>query len=150
MSGVVDWEAASIGPRSIDVAHCRINLLYDDLSRAEVFRHEWEQVSGQAFDPWADIVTVIGLLDGYRKHRPAQRARYASRKCSTAHSPISACSSANPSRDADAPFGALSLAALGAYFCAARSVSRTGSARCVAGRRLLGATASLAGSGGLR
>ena len=55
---------------------CRINLLYDDLSRAELFRHEWEQVSGQAFDPWADIITVIGLLDGYRKHRPAERARY--------------------------------------------------------------------------
>ena len=76
VTGVVDWEAASIGSRSIDVAHCRINLLYDDPSRAEVFRHEWEQVSGQAFDPWADIITVIGLLDGYRKHRPAQRARY--------------------------------------------------------------------------
>jgi uncharacterized protein YjiS (DUF1127 family) len=28
------------------------------------------------FDPWADIITVIGLLDGYRKHRPAERARY--------------------------------------------------------------------------
>jgi aminoglycoside phosphotransferase (APT) family kinase protein len=76
VSGVVDWEAASIGPRSVDVAHCRINLLYDDLSRAELFRHEWEQVSGQPFDPWADIITVIGLLDGYRKHRPAERARY--------------------------------------------------------------------------
>ena len=76
VSGVVDWEAASIGPRSVDVAHCRINLLYDDLSRAELFRHEWEQVSGQAFVPWANIITVIGLLDGYRKHRPAKRARY--------------------------------------------------------------------------
>ena len=76
VSGVVDWEAVSIGSRSIDVAHCRINLLYDDLSRAELFRHEWEAVSGQVFDPWGDIVTVIGLLDGYRKNRPGERARY--------------------------------------------------------------------------
>jgi aminoglycoside phosphotransferase (APT) family kinase protein len=76
VTGVVDWEAASIGSRSIDVAHCRINLLYDDLSRAEMFRHEWEAVSGLVFDPWADIVTVIGLLDGHRKHRPAERAGY--------------------------------------------------------------------------
>jgi hypothetical protein len=28
ISGVVDEEAASIGPRSMDVAHCRINLLH--------------------------------------------------------------------------------------------------------------------------
>jgi aminoglycoside phosphotransferase (APT) family kinase protein len=76
VTGVVDWEAASIGSRSIDVAHCRINLLNDDRSRAESFRHGWEAVSGQVFDPWADIVTVIGLLDGYRKNRPAERARY--------------------------------------------------------------------------
>jgi len=75
VSGVVDWEAASIGLGSVDVAHCRVNLLYDDLSRADLFRHEWEVVSGQSFDPWADIITVIGLLDGYRKHRPAERTR---------------------------------------------------------------------------
>jgi hypothetical protein len=73
---VVDWEAPTIGSGSVDVAHCRVNLLYDGLSRAELFRHEWEVVSGHPFDPWADIVAVIGLLDGHRKRRPAERARY--------------------------------------------------------------------------
>ena len=51
-------------------AHCRINLLYGDLSRAELVRHEWKAISGQVFDPWADVITV-GLLDGnHHKHRP--------------------------------------------------------------------------------
>ena len=76
VSGVVDWEAASIGPRSMDVAHCRINLLYDDLYQAERFRQEWETISGHTFHPWADIATIIGLLDGHRRHPPAQRARH--------------------------------------------------------------------------
>jgi hypothetical protein len=45
----------------------------------------------------------------------------------------------------------LSVAAVGPWFCAARSVSRTGSARCVAGRLgLLGATARFGPLGGLR
>lgn len=75
ISGVVDWEVASIGPRSMDVAHCRINLLYDNLSLAERFRQEWEVLTGYTFHPSADISTIIGLLDSYRRYPPAQRVR---------------------------------------------------------------------------
>jgi hypothetical protein len=60
----------------MDVAHCRINLLYDDLYQAERFRQEWEAISGHTFHPWADIATIIGLLDSYRRHPPAHRARH--------------------------------------------------------------------------
>ena len=71
VSGLVDWEAASVGPPSMDIAHCRINLLYDKLDTAEVFTREWEQHTGRTFYRWADVATIIGLLDSDRRHPPA-------------------------------------------------------------------------------
>ena len=76
VSGLVDWEAASVGPRSMDVAHCRINLLYEGLETAELFTHEWEHATGRAFHRWADIATIIGLLDSQRHSPPAHRRRF--------------------------------------------------------------------------
>jgi len=76
VSGLVDWEAASVGPPSMDVAHCRINLLYDRLDTAEVFTRQWEQHTGRTFNRWADIATIIGMLDPYRRNPPAHRQRY--------------------------------------------------------------------------
>lgn len=76
LSGLVDWEAASVGPRSMDVAHGRINLLYDGLDTAEAFTREWEQHTGRTFHRWADIATIIGLLDSERRHPSAQRRRF--------------------------------------------------------------------------
>lgn len=71
VSGLIDWESASVGPRSMDVAHCRYNLLYDGLDAAEVFTRLWEQHTGQHFHRWADIATIIGLLDANRRHPPS-------------------------------------------------------------------------------
>ena len=76
VSGLIDWEAASVGPRSMDVAHCRINLLYEGLDTAEVFTREWEQHTGRTFNRWADIATIIGLLDSERRHPSSQRRRF--------------------------------------------------------------------------
>jgi aminoglycoside phosphotransferase (APT) family kinase protein len=76
VSGLVDWEAASIGPRSIDVAHCRINLLYEGLDAADIFTRIWEQRTGRTFHRWADIATIIGLLDTERRQPSAQRKRH--------------------------------------------------------------------------
>jgi aminoglycoside phosphotransferase (APT) family kinase protein len=76
VSGLVDWEAASVGPRSMDVAHCRINLLYKGLDTAEVFTREWEHTTGRTFHRWADIATIIGLLDSKRRNPPAERRRF--------------------------------------------------------------------------
>lgn len=76
VSGLVDREAASVGPRSMDIAHCRINLLYEGLDTADVFIHEWEHHTGRAFNRWADIATIIGLLDSERRHPSAQRKRF--------------------------------------------------------------------------
>jgi aminoglycoside phosphotransferase (APT) family kinase protein len=66
VSGVVDWQAASIGPAVVDVAHCRANLLGFDRQAAERFTTLWEQVSGERFHPWADLVTIVGFLDDLR------------------------------------------------------------------------------------
>ena len=63
VSGVVDWQAASVGPAVVDVAHCRSNLLGFDRSVAERFTTLWEQASGDSFHPWADVVTIVGFLD---------------------------------------------------------------------------------------
>ena len=68
--------AASVGPRSMDIAHCRINLLYQGLDTAEVFTREREQHTGRTFHRWADIATIIGLLDSERRHPSAQRRRF--------------------------------------------------------------------------
>ena len=76
VSGLVDWEAASVGPRSMDVAHCRINLLYDGLDTADIFTRTWEQRTGRTFHRWADIATIIGLLDTERRQPSAQRKRH--------------------------------------------------------------------------
>jgi aminoglycoside phosphotransferase (APT) family kinase protein len=66
VSGVVDWQAASIGPAVVDVAHCRANLLGFDRLVAERFTTLWEEVTGATFHPWADLVTIVGFLDDLR------------------------------------------------------------------------------------
>lgn len=63
VSGVADWQAASIGPGIVDVGHCRVNLLSFGRPVADRFTHLWEQVSGLTYHPWADVVTVVGFLD---------------------------------------------------------------------------------------
>jgi aminoglycoside phosphotransferase (APT) family kinase protein len=66
VSGVVDWQAASIGPAALDVAHCRANLLGYGRDIADRFTVQWERASGMTYHPWAEVVTVIGFLDDLR------------------------------------------------------------------------------------
>lgn len=75
LTGVVDWEAACIGPPSIDVAHCRVNFLYETPDLASDLADAWLDVTGSPFEPWADIATIIGLLDSFRSHPPNPAAR---------------------------------------------------------------------------
>ncbi len=75
VSGLVDWPSASIGPASVDVAHCRANLMGRfDLEVADRFTRSWEELSGDRFDPWADVSTIIGMLDGLRDDPHLNRA----------------------------------------------------------------------------
>jgi phosphotransferase family enzyme len=75
VSGLVDWPSASIGSPSVDVAHCRANLLGRfDLEVAERFTAIWEELTGNRFNPWADVMIIIGMLDGLRDDPHLNRA----------------------------------------------------------------------------
>lgn len=77
LSGLVDWQSACIGPRSIDPAHCRLNLFQYNPGMADDVRTVWEQRSGLTFDPWADLVSIIGTLDNIRGRRRASGPMWA-------------------------------------------------------------------------
>jgi aminoglycoside phosphotransferase (APT) family kinase protein len=77
LSGVVDWQSACLGPSSIDPGHCRLNMLYYDAALADELRQAWEQRSGRGFDPWADIMSIIGVLDHLRKPKEPSKSRLA-------------------------------------------------------------------------
>jgi aminoglycoside phosphotransferase (APT) family kinase protein len=73
VSGVVDWAAASIGPACVDVGHCRGNLFPYGLEVADRFTAIWERLTGATYHPWADVVTIIGSLDGLREEPGSDR-----------------------------------------------------------------------------
>lgn len=77
LTAVGDWEAACIGPLSIDVAHCRVHDLDETPDLATDIADAWLDVTGSPFDPWAAIATIVGLLDSLRSHplNPAARRR---------------------------------------------------------------------------
>jgi len=72
VSGLVDWQSASIGPPSVDPGHCRWNLLPYGRDVVDRFTWWWEQFSGQRYDPWADVSTIIGCLDDLRDESRAE------------------------------------------------------------------------------
>jgi aminoglycoside phosphotransferase (APT) family kinase protein len=77
LSGLVDWQWACVGPRSIDPAHCRLNLFHYNPTMADDVRTVWEQRSGLTFDPWADLASIIGTLDNIRGRRDPNAAMWA-------------------------------------------------------------------------
>ena len=66
LTGVVDWQSACVDPASIDVGHCWLDMFHYDTVQADHLRSAWERVSGPAYDPWADVVSIIGILDSFR------------------------------------------------------------------------------------
>jgi aminoglycoside phosphotransferase (APT) family kinase protein len=71
VTGVIDWQAGSIGSPSVDVANCHGNLMQYGLDFADRFTTYWEHVTGEQFNPWASLVGTIGYLDELRDDRPA-------------------------------------------------------------------------------
>jgi len=76
LSGLVDWQWACVGTRSIDPAHCRLNLFQYNPKMADDVRTVWEQRSGLSFDPWADLASIIGTLDDIRGRRHPNAAMW--------------------------------------------------------------------------
>lgn len=70
VTGVVDWPGASTGPLSADVGHCRANLFPYGAAAVARFTLAWEGLTGASYDPWADVVTIVGFLDGLREEAP--------------------------------------------------------------------------------
>jgi aminoglycoside phosphotransferase (APT) family kinase protein len=63
VSGVVDWQSASVGPPSVDVAWCRLNVLGrfgSEVGDRVVAR--WEEVSGRTYHPWAEVVLLVDVM----------------------------------------------------------------------------------------
>jgi aminoglycoside phosphotransferase (APT) family kinase protein len=77
VSGVVDWASACLGPPSVDIGHCRANLLGYDPELAALYTRLAEGATGRPFHPWADIAALIGMLDGLRLHPPRPAGRQA-------------------------------------------------------------------------
>ncbi|HEY7432820.1 MAG TPA: aminoglycoside phosphotransferase family protein [Streptosporangiaceae bacterium] len=73
VSGVIDWQAICTGPAVIDVAHCRVNLLPCGADAAGQFTAWWQRVSGAAYHPWTDVITIIGFLDDLREDCGSER-----------------------------------------------------------------------------
>jgi hypothetical protein len=70
--GVVDWQGACTGPAVAD-AHCRVYLLIFGTDAAQRFTVLWQRAAGATYHPWADVVTIIGLLDDLRDDWGSER-----------------------------------------------------------------------------
>jgi aminoglycoside phosphotransferase (APT) family kinase protein len=68
VTGIIDWPNASVGPREVDVGHCRWNLaVLHGVEAADAFLDAWMHLAGtHAHDPYYDIVC---LLDSGAPHR---------------------------------------------------------------------------------
>lgn len=77
VDGLVDWALARVGPPSIDVAHCRANLLRYRPDLADPFTAAAERATGRPFHPWADVASLVGMLDLLRAVPPPPACRAA-------------------------------------------------------------------------
>ncbi|SFX61571.1 Phosphotransferase enzyme family protein [Thermoactinomyces sp. DSM 45891] len=67
ITGVVDWVNACIGPRGVDVGHCRLNLaLLYGVEKADQFLLEYTNVAGDSFHyhPYWDLRMLFEFLPG--------------------------------------------------------------------------------------
>ncbi|MFC1572552.1 phosphotransferase family protein [Candidatus Eisenbacteria bacterium] len=62
VSGIVDWPNACVGPRGVDVAHCRVNLVaLHGQDAADVFLREYQTRTdpGYTHDPFWDLNSLL-------------------------------------------------------------------------------------------
>ena len=74
LSGV-DWQAASIGPASIDIGYMRFDLLdrYGPAAGAAFLRIAAD-VTGRPHHPWADVILLVDGLGGASDLPPRHHA----------------------------------------------------------------------------
>jgi hypothetical protein len=69
------YSQTSYVPPMVDVGHLRLNLFFNARDLAELFTETWQRLTANTYDPWADVVAVIGMLDNPRATPPNHRAR---------------------------------------------------------------------------
>ncbi len=77
IAGIVDWPTACRGPRSIDLARMRLNLVGDfDLASADRFLALYRECAGSDFahEPYWDLVDTIDLLRDQERPRTRREA----------------------------------------------------------------------------
>lgn len=75
VTGVVDWQAASVGPRAADVWHCRGNLIGRfGLDVADRFLAIWQAVTGCSYHPWTEAVMLVDAIGWGGRRSPHERA----------------------------------------------------------------------------
>jgi aminoglycoside phosphotransferase (APT) family kinase protein len=72
VTGIVDWQAASIGSPEADVAHCRWNLVeHFSVEVADRFLAAWQSISGRRdYHPYWDVTVVVGPTAEYGEPNP--------------------------------------------------------------------------------
>jgi aminoglycoside phosphotransferase (APT) family kinase protein len=75
VTGVVDWQAASLGPRAADVWHCRGNLIGRfGLEIADRFLELWLAMTGATYHPWTEAVMLVDALGWGGRRSANERA----------------------------------------------------------------------------
>jgi len=72
LTGIVDWVNGCIGPAGVDLAHCRLNLLFMyGVEAAELFLTAYREcVPAYRHDPYWDIDALLGSLPNPEYYRP--------------------------------------------------------------------------------
>lgn len=74
VTGVVDWQAASIGPPSVDAFWCRVNIMGSfGLELADRFVDIWQEINGRTYHPWAEVVMLLDVIAWPIKRKPRAR-----------------------------------------------------------------------------
>jgi aminoglycoside phosphotransferase (APT) family kinase protein len=61
--GVIDWNFASLGSPSVDLAHMRVNLATDlGLEWADEFLAAYHALTGSKHHPWWDLAAMVDVL----------------------------------------------------------------------------------------
>jgi aminoglycoside phosphotransferase (APT) family kinase protein len=78
ISGVLDGTGSWTGPRDVDVAHARLNLVcLFDVGLAESFRHAYEARAGRSTSAWRDVAELLGFAPRFSETLRLQIGRRA-------------------------------------------------------------------------
>lgn len=73
VSGVVDWTMAGIGPRGVDVGHCRLNLaVLFSSGAARTFLDRYQSRSGEVVDAVGDLRGLLQWSPHWQEFIPIQ------------------------------------------------------------------------------